>query len=90
MNSGIFNLNGKPAGIPLKGVRIHGNICGLYGELTVEQFYINDGTKDLEVVYIFPMPDKAAISQFSARVGDRTISGEIREKEEALRWERLR
>ncbi|HPZ11754.1 MAG TPA: VIT domain-containing protein [Bacillota bacterium] len=85
MNTGIFNLNGKPADIPLKGVRIHGNICGLHGELSVEQLYINDGKKSLEVVYIFPMPDKAVISQFSARVGDRTITGEIREKGEAFK-----
>ena len=85
MNSGIVDLNGKPVGIPLKGVRIHGDICGLYGELSVEQFYVNDGTKDLEVIYTFPMPDKAVISQFSARVGDRTITGEIREKEEAFK-----
>lgn len=85
MNSGIVDLNGKPVGIPLKGVRIHGDICGLYGELSVEQFYVNDGTKDLEVIYTFPMPDKAVISQFSARVGDRTITGEIRKKEEAFK-----
>jgi Ca-activated chloride channel family protein len=85
MESGMFDRHGRPSTIPLKGVRILGDICGLYGELSIEQFYINDEEKELEVIYTFPMPDSAAITHFSARVGDKTITGEIREKGEAFK-----
>ena len=84
MDYGIFNRKGKADAIPLKGVRISGDICGLHGELSVEQLYVNEENEDLEIIYTFPMPDRAAISEFSARVGDRIVRSEIREKEEAF------
>lgn len=85
MSLGIFDLDGKPAAVPLKSVRICGDIRGLYGQLAVEQLYVNEGKGDLEIIYTFPLPDRAIISHFEARVGERTITGEIREKEEAFR-----
>lgn len=85
MEYGIFGPEGEPAALPLKGVWIKGDICGLYGELTVEQLYMNEGEKDLEIIYTFPLPDGAVISGFSARVGERKVTGEIREKKEAFR-----
>ncbi len=84
MDYGIFNRKGKAAAIPLKGVRISGDICGLHGELSVEQLYVNEENEDMEIIYTFPIPDRAAISEFSARVGDRIVKSEIREKEEAF------
>lgn len=85
MSLGMFDLDGSAAAIPLKSVRICGNIRGLYGEVAVEQLYINKQKKDLEVIYTFPVPDQAVISHFEARVGERIITGEIREKEEAFK-----
>ena len=40
MSLGIFDLDGKPAAVPLKSVRICGDIRGLYGQLAVEQLYV--------------------------------------------------
>lgn len=84
MEWSIFERSGKPAALPLKEVWIKGDICGLYGEFAVEQFYINEGTKVLEIIYTFPLPDKAVLTGFSARAGKRIIAGEIREKKEAF------
>lgn len=84
MDYGIFDPDGRSAAFPLKGVWIKGDLCGLYGELTVDQLYTNEGEKALEIIYTFPLPDGAVISGFSARVGERMITGEIREKKEAF------
>lgn len=85
MNKGLIRADGKPANIPLKRVRINGEIIGLSEEVSVEQLYVNDGNNDLEIIYTFPMPDQAVVSLFSAQIGDRTVQGEIWEKEEAFR-----
>lgn len=85
MNKGLFGSDGKPANIPLKRVNITGEITGLHAELSVEQLYLNEQNQDLEIIYTFPIPDQAVVSMFSAQIGDRTITGEIRGKEEAFR-----
>jgi Ca-activated chloride channel family protein len=49
----------------------------------VEQQYHNPYAEKIEVVYVFPLPGNAAVSEFLMTIGDRTIRGIIREREEA-------
>ncbi len=84
-NFGLLNPRGELADIPLKGVKIKGVICGLHGEITVEQYYENKGAKSMEIIYTFPLPDTAAVCGFSAQIGGRKIHGKIAEKEEAFK-----
>jgi Ca-activated chloride channel family protein len=58
-------------------------ISGLVGRISVRQEFRNEGAEWTEGVYVFPLPDKAAVDRMRLHIGDRYIEGEIREKEQA-------
>lgn len=70
--------------IPLQGVRIEACLTGLGSEVTVTQRYTNVEAVDVEAVYVFPLPEEAAVCGFSARVGDRLIRGCVQERDKAF------
>ena len=59
------------------------NISGLVARVKVRQEFENAGTDWAEGIYVFPLPDKAAVDRMRLHIGDRFIEGEIREKEKA-------
>ena len=59
------------------------NISGLVARVKVRQEFRNEGSEWVEGVYVFPLPDKAAVDRMRLHIGDRFIEGEIREKEQA-------
>jgi Ca-activated chloride channel family protein len=58
-------------------------VSGPVARTTVSQTFRNDGTEWVEGIYVFPLPDSAAVDRLRMRIGDRFIEGEIREKEQA-------
>ena len=58
-------------------------ISGLVARVSVRQEFRNEGSEWTEGVYVFPLPDKAAVDRLRLHIGDRYIEGEIREKEQA-------
>ena len=62
-------------------VSIHVN--GLVARVSVMQEFRNSGSEWVEGVYVFPLPDEAAVDHMRLYVGERFIEGEIREKEQA-------
>ena len=58
-------------------------INGLVARVSVRQEFRNEGNDWAEGVYVFPLPDKAAVDHMRLHIGDRFIEGEIREKEQA-------
>lgn len=58
-------------------------IGGLTARMTLTQEFLNDGDQWVEGVYVFPLPEGAAVDAMRIRIGDRLIEGEIREKEAA-------
>ena len=58
-------------------------VSGLVARVTVSQSFRNDGQERVEGIYVFPLPDTAAIDGLRMRIGERVIEGEIREKEQA-------
>jgi Ca-activated chloride channel family protein len=58
-------------------------VNGLVARVTVMQEFENSGAEWVEGVYVFPLPDEAAVDQMRLYIGDRFIEGEIREKEQA-------
>ena len=55
----------------------------LVARVSVRQEFLNDGSEWVEGVYVFPLPDEAAVDHMRMYVGERFIEGEIREKEQA-------
>ena len=58
-------------------------ISGPVARTIVRQEFRNDGTEWVEGIYVFPLPDSAAVDRLRMRVGERFVEGEIREKEQA-------
>jgi len=58
-------------------------VNGLVARVSVMQEFENSGQEWVEGVYVFPLPDEAAVDQMRLYIGDRFIEGEIREKEQA-------
>lgn len=69
--------------IPLEHTEVGANIRGYIGAVGVQQRFHNPFDTKIEAVYVFPLPQNSAINEFLMTVGDRTIRGIIREREEA-------
>ncbi len=62
-------------------VKIH--VSGLAIRTMLRQTFRNDSDAWVEGVYVFPLPDGAAVDRLRMKIGERFIEGEIREKEAA-------
>ena len=66
-------------------------VSGLVARVSVRQEFRNTGPEWVEGVYVFPLPEKAAVDRMRLHIGERFIEGEIREKEQAKKeYERAR
>ncbi|MBE9227673.1 after-VIT domain-containing protein [Phormidium sp. LEGE 05292] len=68
---------------PLKHTEVQAKIAGNISRVEVTQTFENPFTTTLEAVYIFPLPDEAAVDDMLIRIGDRTIKGNIKKRQEA-------
>ncbi|HKS16150.1 MAG TPA: VIT and VWA domain-containing protein, partial [Planctomycetota bacterium] len=76
-------LADKLVPIPLKHTDVKALVSIYLASVTVKQQYHNPYDGKIEAVYLFPLPDDAAVRDFIMVIGDRKIRGIIREKEEA-------
>ena len=60
-------------------------VSGMVARTRVTQHFHNPGSEHVEGVYVFPLPEKAAVDRLRVLVGSRTLEGRIREKGEARR-----
>ncbi|WP_259055652.1 marine proteobacterial sortase target protein [Methylohalomonas lacus] len=65
--------------------RVDFRVSGLIANVTLQQSFRNTGDDWREAVYVFPLPEQAAVRDMRIRVGERVIEGEIRERAEAQR-----
>ncbi len=54
-----------------------------YAITQVDQVFSNPGAQDLEATYRFPVPDKAAVSEFTVWIDGQPVVGEVLKKDEA-------
>ncbi len=73
----------KEVPLPLKHTDVSARIAGYISTVNVRQQFENPYDSKIEAVYMFPLPEKAAISEFLMIIGERKIRGILREKEEA-------
>ena len=66
-------------------------ITGEIARAKVKQKFKNNSEFWVEGVYVFPLPEKAAVDQFRMIIGDRIIEGQVKERVAAKRiYERAR
>ena len=69
--------------LPLQHTAVDAWVAGHIGTVNVKQQFANPFDTKIEAVYLFPLPEKAAVTEFLMVIGERTIRGILREKEEA-------
>jgi len=75
----------------LTNTDVKGKISGNISRVEVTQTFQNPYDKPLEAIYVFPLPDQAAVDDMEIRIGDRVIKGQIKKREEAKEiYERAR
>ncbi len=80
----IIDKDGKPGGqCPLKHTDVNAEISGQLARVTLTQEFHNPLQEKIEAVYVFPLPQNAAVDDMTMIVGDRTVKGKIERREEA-------
>jgi Ca-activated chloride channel family protein len=69
--------------LPLRALDVAAQIVGLTARTRITQTFVNPLTEPLEAVYVFPLPDRAAVTAFQMTVGDRKIDGQLMERGKA-------
>ncbi|MBI4556360.1 MAG: VWA domain-containing protein [Candidatus Hydrogenedentes bacterium] len=80
----VVDTDFRPQGsCPLKHTDVQVDISGFVARVTLTQQFGNPFTEPIEAVYTFPMSDRAAVDSMVMQVGDRTVRGIIKRREEA-------
>lgn len=73
----------QPTPMVLEQTDYLARVRGVISSVELRQRFSNPISTRVEAVYVFPMPDDAAVSGFVMTIGQRTIRAVIREREEA-------
>jgi Ca-activated chloride channel homolog len=69
--------------LPLQAVDVDATLTGLVTRVALTQTFGNRFDQPLEATYIFPLPDRAAVTEFRMEVGDRVVEGVLKERGQA-------
>ena len=75
--------DGQASSAPLLDTRVNMEITGILARVTVNQEFRNTTDRWQEGIYVFPLPEDAAVDHMRLWVGERFIEGEIRTREQA-------
>ncbi|MBI3679277.1 MAG: VWA domain-containing protein [Acidobacteria bacterium] len=80
----MIDREGRPIlPCPLKRTEVKAEITGFLSRVTLTQHFENPLEEKIEAVYTFPLPQNAAVDDMTMLVGDRTVKGRIKPREEA-------
>lgn len=79
------DADGTTVDFPLKHTDVRIEVSGFLARARVTQHFTNPYDRRIEAVYVFPLPENAAVDDMTLQVGDRTIRGVVRERGEARR-----
>ena len=66
--------------LPMKSLDVQARIDGLIVRVSLTQRFVNPHAEALEATYIFPLPDRAAVTRFRLEVAGRVIEGDLKER----------
>jgi Ca-activated chloride channel homolog len=71
---------------PTLDTDVHIAVTGIIARATVQQEFVNPSREQdawAEGIYVFPLPETAAVDHLRMRIGERIIEGQIKERSEA-------
>jgi Ca-activated chloride channel family protein len=82
-DAGFGTLSTTKGALPLAALAVQARLDGLIAGVEVCQTFINAHDEPLEATYIFPLPDRAAVTSFRLEVAGRVVEGELQERTKA-------
>ncbi|NRD44492.1 VIT domain-containing protein [Corallococcus exiguus] len=73
----------EPRTFSLKRTEVDAEVSGFLASVTVTQVFENPYTSPLEALYVFPLPELAAVDGMEMHIGERVITGVIQTREQA-------
>ncbi|HEX4984795.1 MAG TPA: marine proteobacterial sortase target protein [Burkholderiales bacterium] len=85
--SGSFLVRVRPSGRLVRSAALATDVkiavSGTVARAVVSQKFRNDSPDWVEGIYVFPLPENAAVDRLRMQVGERRIEGQVREREQA-------
>ncbi|XP_029964263.1 von Willebrand factor A domain-containing protein 5A-like isoform X6 [Salarias fasciatus] len=78
---GLLTVQKEP--VPLKSIEVELEVRDHVATVVSTLNYQNKEDKPIEAVFVFPLPGDAAVCHFSAKMGQKEIVAEVKEKQEA-------
>jgi len=75
---------GEPLSAPLLSTAVAFHVSGTAARARVVQTFRNPGSGSCDGIYVFALPENAAVEHLRLRIGGRTIEGEIAERRNIL------
>jgi Ca-activated chloride channel family protein len=76
-------LTSEQGNLPLVAMSVSVDITGLLAGMTIRQTFRNPHNCPIEATYIFPLPDRAAVTALAVTIGSRRIAGVLQERQAA-------
>jgi Ca-activated chloride channel family protein len=81
--AGFGSLSTERGALPLAALDVRARLDGLVAATEVTQTFVNTHAGPLEATYVFPLPDRAAVTAFRLETAGRVVEGELRERGKA-------
>jgi len=76
----LLRVDGDLVPVPVVRTEVTMRITGPIARVHVRQSFVNPADRWLEGVYVFPLPESAAVDGYRMRIGERSVEGELRER----------
>jgi Ca-activated chloride channel homolog len=83
--AGLGALRTERGNLPLDGIDLRVDITGLTSQAELTQDFVNSFDVPLEATYVFPLPDRGAVTRMRMTADGRVIEAELQERETARR-----
>jgi Ca-activated chloride channel family protein len=81
--AGVGAITTERGNLPLEAIDVDATLTGLVARVALTQTFGNRFDQPLEASYIFPLPDRAAVTEFRMEVGERVVEGVLKERGQA-------
>jgi hypothetical protein len=79
-DAGIGALRTERGNLPLAGIDVRADITGLTGRVELTQDFVNAFDQPLEATYVFPLPDRGAVTGMRMTADGRVVEAELQER----------
>jgi hypothetical protein len=79
-DAGLGSLRTERGNLPLAGIDVRADITGLTARIELTQDFVNSFDQPLEATYVFPLPDRGAVTGMKMTADGRVVEAELQER----------